>query len=117
MNNTGTTITATIAGKPKSQLLTCWKDIARFFGKGVRTVQRWEALGMPVYRPNGDNCAVFADPEELQRWAMLRSGLVMAMEESLARELTHSERRVILLAEEIIRRETVEIASNGNPDN
>ncbi|ABF40714.1 hypothetical protein Acid345_1713 [Candidatus Koribacter versatilis Ellin345] len=60
---------------------------------------------MPVYRPNGDNCAVFADPEELQRWAMLRSSLVVEMEKHLARELTQSERRVILLAEEIIRRE------------
>ncbi len=108
--NNVTNIAAAFAGKPKTQLLTCWKDIARFFGKGVRTVQRWEALGMPVYRPNGDNCAVFADPEELQRWAMVRSSLVVEMEKRLARELTQSERRVILLAEDIIRRETAEFA-------
>ncbi len=27
-----------------------WKEIAAHFGKGVRTVQRWEkALGLPVH--------------------------------------------------------------------
>ncbi|ABF41480.1 response regulator receiver protein [Candidatus Koribacter versatilis Ellin345] len=53
-------------GKP---MLSCWKDIARFFNKGVRTVQRWEAMGMPVHRPQRDKNIVFADPEELRRWA------------------------------------------------
>ena len=54
----------------QSQMLTCWKDIAHFFGKGVRTVQRWEALGMPVHRPGKDTNIVFADPDELTRWAL-----------------------------------------------
>ena len=52
-----------------SHVLSCWKDIARFFNKGVRTVQRWEALGMPVHRPHRDKSIVFANPEELRRWA------------------------------------------------
>ncbi|HTD53918.1 MAG TPA: hypothetical protein VK670_00945 [Silvibacterium sp.] len=35
-------------------VLTCWKDIANYLGKGVRTVQRWEHdLGLPVRRPEG----------------------------------------------------------------
>jgi hypothetical protein len=25
-----------------SHTMTCWKEIARYLGKGVRTVQRWE---------------------------------------------------------------------------
>jgi CheY-like chemotaxis protein len=54
-------------GDPR--VLSCWKDIARFFNKGVRTVQRWEALGMPVHRPHRDKSIVFADPEELRNWA------------------------------------------------
>jgi hypothetical protein len=30
-------------------LLNGWKEIAGFFGRGVRTVQRWEQqLGLPV---------------------------------------------------------------------
>lgn len=52
-------------------LLTCWKEIAEFFGKGVRTVQRWEKnMGMPVHRPGTDRNVVFADPEELKKWAL-----------------------------------------------
>lgn len=53
-----------------SQLLTSWKEIANHFGKGVRTVQRWEAkLGLPVHRPDqGARNIVFAIPEELNLW-------------------------------------------------
>jgi phage terminase Nu1 subunit (DNA packaging protein) len=109
---------ASIAAKPQSQLLTCWKDIARFFGKGVRTVQRWESLGMPVYRPNGDNCVVFADPEELQRWAMSRTNLVAELEKRLSRELSVPERRMIGLAEEILREEAARFdAMDNSPEN
>ena len=61
---------------------------------------------MPVYRPNGDNCAVFADPAELQRWAMSRTNLVAELEKRLARELSGPERRMISLAEEILREES-----------
>lgn len=53
-------------------LLTCWKEIAAYFGKGVRTVQRWEQLGMPIHRPSGDRSIVFADPAELKAWALRR---------------------------------------------
>jgi hypothetical protein len=37
-----------------SAVLSSWKDIAKYLGKGVRTVQRWERhLGLPVRRPIG----------------------------------------------------------------
>jgi hypothetical protein len=37
-----------------STVLSSWKDIAKYLGKGVRTVQRWERhLGLPVRRPVG----------------------------------------------------------------
>ena len=58
----------------ESGLLTCWKEIAAFFGKGVRTVQRWEQIGMPVHRPTQDRAMVFAVPEELRQWALKRHG-------------------------------------------
>ena len=61
-------------------VLTCWKDIARFFNKGVRTVQRWESLGMPVHRPQQDKSIVFADPEELKRWAFANPKVLHAFE-------------------------------------
>jgi hypothetical protein len=36
------------------EVLSSWKDIAKYAGKGVRTVQRWELkLGLPVRRPAG----------------------------------------------------------------
>lgn len=32
-----------------AQVFTSWKEIARYMGKGVRTVQRWEQdFGLPV---------------------------------------------------------------------
>lgn len=55
-------------------ILTSWKDIARYMGKGVRTVQRWEMdFGLPVRRPQGSNKkAVLARPSDLDAWVALR---------------------------------------------
>lgn len=59
-----------------SAALTCWKDIANYLGKGVRTVQRWEHdSGLPVSRPNSRRkSVVFASPEDLDAWISKRSG-------------------------------------------
>ncbi len=50
--------------------LTSWKEIASYMGKGVRTVQRYEALlGLPVRRPAGKTrAAVVATREEIDAW-------------------------------------------------
>lgn len=55
-------------------VLTSWKDIARYLGKGVRTVQRWEQeFGLPVRRPLGSvRNAVLARPSDLDAWIALR---------------------------------------------
>src|SRR5712692_1468214 len=47
--------------------LDSWKEIASHLGKdlSVRTVQRWEADGLPVYR---EGVKVFAYADELDRW-------------------------------------------------
>jgi transcriptional regulator with XRE-family HTH domain len=46
---------------------TCWKEIAEYFGKDVRTVQRWESqLQMPIHRPLPN--IVIALPRELDLW-------------------------------------------------
>jgi hypothetical protein len=57
-------------------VLTSWKEIARYMGKGVRTVQRWEQdFGLPVRRPLGsDKKAVLARPRDLDTWLALRCG-------------------------------------------
>lgn len=64
--------TVTIA--QTNAVLTSWKDIARYMGKGVRTVQRWEMdFGLPVRRPQGSNKkAVLARPRDLDAWVALR---------------------------------------------
>jgi hypothetical protein len=60
--------------------LSSWKEIAQYFGRGIRAVQRWEAmLGLPVRRPHGrSRSAVMAITDELDEWlsrARLRSGV------------------------------------------
>lgn len=57
-----------------SLVLTSWKEIAHYLGKGVRTVQRWEQdFGLPVRRPAGSRKkAVLARSCELDVWAALR---------------------------------------------
>lgn len=56
-------------------ILSSWKEIAQYLGKGVRTAQRWEAeYGLPVRRPkNGRHKAVLAIPEEIDAWVRLQT--------------------------------------------
>jgi hypothetical protein len=59
----------------ESKVLSSWKDIARYMGKGVRTVQRWERhFGLPVRRPNGalHKSAVLLDRSDLDAWLATR---------------------------------------------
>jgi predicted DNA-binding transcriptional regulator AlpA len=58
----------------QAAVLTSWKDIARYMGKGVRTVQRWEQdFGLPVRRPLGSSKkAVLARPRDLDAWVAMR---------------------------------------------
>ena len=54
----------------ESAVLTSWKDIAQYVGKGVRTVQRWEKeSGFPIRRPkHGTKSTVLAFPGEINQW-------------------------------------------------
>ena len=46
-----------------------WKEIANYLRCGVRTVQRWEKVGLPVHRPlPGKRSHVVAYSEELDWW-------------------------------------------------
>ncbi len=49
---------------------TTWKEIADYIGKGIRTVQRWEArLGLPIQRPNEHyRGIVCASRDDLDNW-------------------------------------------------
>jgi phage terminase Nu1 subunit (DNA packaging protein) len=72
---------------PSQKLLTSWKKIAAFFGKGVRTVQRWEAIGLPIHRPGDDKRIVVADPRELNAWALRKRTPVRSPERQRCHEL------------------------------
>jgi hypothetical protein len=52
------------------QRLETWKEIARYLGRGIRTVQRWEQeKGLPVYREaGGQSERVFTWTDELDAW-------------------------------------------------
>ena len=59
----------------QSTALTSWKEIARYLGKGVRTVQRWEQeFGLPVRRPIGAShkSAVLLYREDIDIWMATR---------------------------------------------
>ena len=59
----------------QSTVLSSWKDIARYMGKGVRTVQRWEHdLGLPVRRPIGasQKSAIVLNRSDLESWLETR---------------------------------------------
>jgi len=65
-------------------VLTSWKEIGHYLGKGVRTVQRWEMeFGLPVRRPSGgSHRTILAIPQELDEWTrrQTRSSAEEAME-------------------------------------
>jgi hypothetical protein len=59
----------------ESEVLSSWKDIALYLGKGVRTVQRWERhLGLPVRRPVGasQKSAVLLYRGDVDEWLATR---------------------------------------------
>jgi hypothetical protein len=56
-------------------LRTGWKQIAQHVGYGVRTVQRWEYLGLPVRRMTGGaRSPVVADSYLLDEWMRQGAG-------------------------------------------
>jgi len=59
-----------IADPGAKKFLNSWKQIARYLGRGVRTVQRWEReFGLPIRRPRGRRrSAVIALTAELDAW-------------------------------------------------
>lgn len=52
-----------------NSLLSSWKEIATYLNRGVRTVQRWEKIGLPVRRVHdGPRAPVVALADDLDRW-------------------------------------------------
>jgi hypothetical protein len=95
---------------PKT-VLTSWKDIAEYLGKGTRTVQRWEReLGLPVRRTRvGVKSAVLAVPEEIDAWVRAQKSSENQAREALIQSLRVENQRLrheLALARNICRRST-----------
>ena len=57
----------------RTEIMSGWKDIAAYLGKGVRTVQRYERdAGLPVRRSVGNAGSVIATQAELDAWVDAR---------------------------------------------
>src|SRR5688572_27847568 len=65
-----------------------WKEIARYLGRDIRTVIRWEQTrGLPIYRvPGGKLPRVFAYQDELDEWLASGAQAQNGAEEQPARE-------------------------------
>ena len=96
-----------------ANILTSWKEIGQYLGKGVRTVQRWEReAGLPVRRrESAKRHAVLAMPEELDQWARSRTrGPTGLIADALRREMA-------VLREEMLElRRRVEQMENGGDE-
>lgn len=83
------------------KILSGWKEIAVYLNQGVRTVQRWEVIGLPVHRVRGPNGPVVCFAQELDHWvehAPVRyADLLMACNSEISglkRELNELKREV-----------------------
>jgi|SRR5215469_10945752 len=57
------------ACRVKIGLLSSWKEIAAYLGRGVRTVQRYEQAGLPVRRlSHGRRSPVVAEARDIDLW-------------------------------------------------
>lgn len=57
------------ASRVKIGLLSSWKEIAAYLGRGVRTVQRYEKTGLPVRRlSQGRRSPVVAEARDIDLW-------------------------------------------------
>lgn len=55
--------------KTASDVLSSWKEIAQYLGRGVRTVQRWERQNnLPICRPSRGAGLVLAHKKDLDQW-------------------------------------------------
>jgi hypothetical protein len=59
-----------VVDRKLTPVLTSWKEISSYVGRGVRTVQRWESeFGFPIRRIKpGTKSGVLAIPAEIDAW-------------------------------------------------
>jgi hypothetical protein len=69
-----------VSEAPTERTFTSWKEIAQFFDRDIRTVQRWEKEeGLPVHRHlHQKQSSVYAHDAELEAWRRERGALMEA---------------------------------------
>ena len=82
------------------EILSGWKEIGNYFGRGVRTVQRYEReLGLPIRRPCGKHAgSVIATKAELDAWisaSPIRHSFPVRQEECHTTSLDQLQRKVL----------------------
>ncbi len=89
-------------GVNRHHVLSSWKEIASYLGKGVRTAQRWEReLGLPVRRPSLDHHVVIALTAELDQWILRAAVPTVVVVDSDHPELRAAYRRIAEMRREI----------------
>jgi len=95
-------------GGTVAEVLSSWKEIAAYVGKGVRTVQRWERnLGFPVRRPSArSRNVVVALPAEIDEWIAGGAhssvhGSNGSVESELRQRIQRLEEEIVLLRSEL----------------
>ena len=95
------------------KLVSGWKEIAAYLGKGVRTVQRYESmLGLPVRHPTGiASGSVIATKVELDAWVAASPFRESLMLTQIDRDRSHALRELRMLTAETrrLRSETVRL--------
>lgn len=73
-----------ITSSRERKILNSWKEIAAYTGRGVRTIQRYEAVyGFPVHRPaKKRHSSVMAFTDEVDAWlaSTLKNRVPLAFE-------------------------------------
>jgi hypothetical protein len=84
------------------KLLSGWKEIATYMHQGVRTVQRWELIGLPVHRvKTTSRSPVIAVGAELDAWAESSHVRVLDVVNELKVQVERLEREMRSLKHEL----------------
>jgi tetratricopeptide (TPR) repeat protein len=99
------------------QRLDSWKEIAAFFGRDERTVNRWEKeKGLPVHRLPGAKGRVYAYADELSQWLENSRPIRVEPGDRAKAEESLDEVEALAADETILGPQPVEISRHGNAD-
>ena len=101
----------------RAQLLSGWKEIANYMHQGVRTVQRWEAIGLPVRRvTKSKRSPVIALAEDLDVWSRSLHVPLLERIEELSATISALEAQIVSLKRELsVRKSVTQIDKTRSP--